>query len=54
VATAEHLFAGAGAGASPAGADPLHLAGPVGADDAPGLFCCGLRGVDSTCTPSDT
>jgi hypothetical protein len=43
VATAEHLFAGAGAGASPAGADPLHVAGPVGADDAPGVFCCGLH-----------
>jgi hypothetical protein len=38
----KHLFAGAGAGASPAGADPLHVAGPVGADDAPGVFCCGL------------
>ena len=32
------------------GADPLHMlfdqvAGPVGADDAAGVFCCGLRVV---------
>jgi hypothetical protein len=39
------------------GADPLHMlfeqvAGPVGADGAPGVFCCGLRmiSVDGSVT----
>lgn len=40
------------------GADPLHMlfdsvAGPVGADDAAGVFCCGLRVVSMDGTTSD-
>jgi hypothetical protein len=49
VEAAEHLLA--------VGADPLHMlfeqvAGPVGADGAPGVFCCGLRviSVDGSAT----
>ena len=40
------------------GADPLHMlfdqvAGPVGADDAAGLFCCGLRVVSMDGSTTD-
>src|SRR5918911_2531947 len=40
------------------GADPLHMlfeqvAGPVGAVDAAGVFCCGLRGVSMDGSTTD-
>ena len=56
MAATEHLLAVAGA--DPVGADPLHMlfdevAGPVGAPDAAGVFCCGLRVVSMDGSTTD-
>ena len=56
MAATEYLLLVAGAGA--VGGRPLHMlfdevAGPVGAEDAAGVFCCGLRVVSMDGSTTD-